>query len=419
MSATPALRDSHRPRGPRPARDARPRCSAAARTTFGARAQHPDLPGLPGHARLAAGDQPPRRRVRHRDRAGARLRGERGLNRFARKHYYYPDMPKNYQISQYEEPLAEHGRLDDRRGRRRRATIGIQRAAPRGGRGQAHPRGRARDRAVEPGGLQPRRRAADGDRLQARPPQPRGGRRLPEGAPGHPRLPAACATATWRRARSAATPTSRSGRAARPSRHQGRDQEHELVPERPATRSSTRSGGRRARSRPGSASCRRRGSGIPIGPSRVSMRSKEFAHDYRYFPEPDLPPLDLRAGWVDEVRARLPELPAARRVALPERLRALRLRGRPADPGPRRSRTTSRRPSAARGKPKAVANWVLNELLRELPADDDRAVAGLPDPARQPGRAAGPDRRRHHQRQDRQGRVREDVPLGRRRRRRS
>ena len=49
------------------------------------------------------------------------------MNRFARKHYYYPDMPKNYQISQYEEPLAEDGALDDRVGRTARATFGIQR----------------------------------------------------------------------------------------------------------------------------------------------------------------------------------------------------------------------------------------------------------------------------------------------------
>ncbi|RLC95155.1 MAG: Asp-tRNA(Asn)/Glu-tRNA(Gln) amidotransferase GatCAB subunit B [Chloroflexi bacterium] len=44
-----------------------------------------------------------------------------------------------------------------------------------------------------------------------------------------------------------------------------------------------------------------------------SQRSKEYAHDYRYFPEPDLPPLALSREWVEEIRARLPELPDARR----------------------------------------------------------------------------------------------------------
>ncbi|MBI4202714.1 MAG: Asp-tRNA(Asn)/Glu-tRNA(Gln) amidotransferase subunit GatB [Chloroflexi bacterium] len=44
----------------------------------------------------------------------------------------------------------------------------------------------------------------------------------------------------------------------------------------------------------------------------VSQRSKEEAHDYRYFPEPDLPPLALSPAWVEEIRASLPELPEAR-----------------------------------------------------------------------------------------------------------
>jgi len=45
----------------------------------------------------------------------------------------------------------------------------------------------------------------------------------------------------------------------------------------------------------------------------VPQRSKEYAHDYRYFPEPDLPPLVLNRDWVEEMRAKLPELPEARR----------------------------------------------------------------------------------------------------------
>jgi aspartyl-tRNA(Asn)/glutamyl-tRNA(Gln) amidotransferase subunit B len=45
----------------------------------------------------------------------------------------------------------------------------------------------------------------------------------------------------------------------------------------------------------------------------VAQRSKEYAHDYRYFPEPDLPPLVLNRDWVEEIRSKLPELPEARR----------------------------------------------------------------------------------------------------------
>jgi aspartyl-tRNA(Asn)/glutamyl-tRNA(Gln) amidotransferase subunit B len=47
-----------------------------------------------------------------------------------------------------------------------------------------------------------------------------------------------------------------------------------------------------------------------------SQRSKEFAEDYRYFPEPDLPPLALDLSWIEDLRHALPEMPAARRTRL-------------------------------------------------------------------------------------------------------
>lgn len=46
----------------------------------------------------------------------------------------------------------------------------------------------------------------------------------------------------------------------------------------------------------------------------VSQRSKEFAHDYRYFPEPDLPPLEFDDKWINDIKAQLPELPEARQA---------------------------------------------------------------------------------------------------------
>ncbi len=119
-------------------------------------------------------------------------------------------MPKNFQISQYEEPLAEDGALDDRPAGRL-AAHRHPAPAPRGGRRQAGARGRLRRRAVEPRRLQPLGGAADGDReptpICARP------RRPPRiCGPSAPCCSTwASATATWRRARCAATPTSRCG----------------------------------------------------------------------------------------------------------------------------------------------------------------------------------------------------------------
>jgi aspartyl-tRNA(Asn)/glutamyl-tRNA(Gln) amidotransferase subunit B len=52
---------------------------------------------------------------------------------------------------------------------------------------------------------------------------------------------------------------------------------------------------------------------IEEGGTTVTQRTKEYADDYRYFPEPDLPPLVLDRAWIEESRAKLPELPEARR----------------------------------------------------------------------------------------------------------
>ncbi|MBN1350650.1 Asp-tRNA(Asn)/Glu-tRNA(Gln) amidotransferase subunit GatB [candidate division KSB1 bacterium] len=46
------------------------------------------------------------------------------------------------------------------------------------------------------------------------------------------------------------------------------------------------------------------------------MRSKELAHDYRYFPDPDLVPIDVDQNWIDRIKARMPELPSARKARL-------------------------------------------------------------------------------------------------------
>jgi aspartyl-tRNA(Asn)/glutamyl-tRNA(Gln) amidotransferase subunit B len=113
----------------------------------------------------------------------------------------------------------------------------------------------------------------------------------------------------------------------------------------------------------------------------VSMRSKEYAHDYRYFPEPDLPPLQIEPRWVDEIRRSLPELPAARRHRL---ARQYDLSPHDADLLTQGRGLADYFEEVVRAypRPKTAANWVLNELLREVQGDDDRAIAACPIPPR-------------------------------------
>jgi aspartyl-tRNA(Asn)/glutamyl-tRNA(Gln) amidotransferase subunit B len=96
----------------------------------------------------------------------------------------------------------------------------------------------------------------------------------------------------------------------------------------------------------------------------VPQRGKEHAHDYRYFPEPDLPPLEISREWVEELRDRLPELPDAKHarfvaefglsdydagVLVSDRAVAEYFEAATASDG---------------SDPKAIANWVTGELFR-------------------------------------------------------
>src|SRR6266566_9946722 len=96
-----------------------------------------------------------------------------------------------------------------------------------------------------------------------------------------------------------------------------------------------------------------------------TIRSKEEAHDYRYFPEPDLPPLIVSDEFIARVRSSMPELPEARRRRFMEQY-GLSFTDA--------SQLTSERSLSdyyehavkASGNPRATANWLRSELLREL-----------------------------------------------------
>ena len=122
----------------------------------------------------------------------------------------------------------------------------------------------------------------------------------------------------------------------------------------------------------------------------VSQRSKEYAHDYRYFPEPDLPPLNIGRDWVADLEAALPELAPQRRdrfmshYGLSEYDADL-LTGDRATADYFEAALALRDASRSPDKAKEVANWILGDLARLLNenhhdiADSPVTPAGLSD----------------------------------------
>jgi aspartyl-tRNA(Asn)/glutamyl-tRNA(Gln) amidotransferase subunit B len=100
----------------------------------------------------------------------------------------------------------------------------------------------------------------------------------------------------------------------------------------------------------------------------VGMRSKEHAHDYRYFPEPDLVPLRIDEQWLAEIRAQVPELPARKRARFIESY-GLREYDAQVLTATRATSEYFERAATASGDARASANWVMGELMGALKAE--------------------------------------------------
>jgi aspartyl-tRNA(Asn)/glutamyl-tRNA(Gln) amidotransferase subunit B len=100
----------------------------------------------------------------------------------------------------------------------------------------------------------------------------------------------------------------------------------------------------------------------------VSMRSKEAAHDYRYFPEPDLLPLRISDQWLSEIRLSMPELPPARRKRFVEQY-GLREYDAQVLTLTRAASDYYEKVAETSGDPRTAANWVMGELAGVLKAE--------------------------------------------------
>lgn len=106
-----------------------------------------------------------------------------------------------------------------------------------------------------------------------------------------------------------------------------------------------------------------------------SLRSKEMAHDYRYFPDPDLMPVKVDEAWKERIRAECPELPFAKQrrfleqYQVPYTITSVLI-------WDRQLADYFEETSKLCGKPQAAGNWIINDLLRELGASGQTLAEG-------------------------------------------
>ncbi len=299
------------------------------------------------------------------------------LNRFARKHYYYPDMPKNYQISQYEEPLAEHGRLEIEVGGVAR-TVGIQRLHLEEDVGKLIHEGALE--TAQSSQVDFNRAGVPLMEIVSKPDI-----RSSEEAAAYLKAMRAiliylgvcdgnmeegslrCDANISLRKRGA---TEFGTKVEIKNMNSFRNVQHALEYEIKRQTRALDTGERIVQETR---------LWDPDKSVTVSMRSKEFAHDYRYFPEPDLTPLNIERRWTDEIGASLPTLPAERKKLFTT---SYALTNYEADLLTQSPALADYFVKSSEGfpKPKVVANWVLNELLREVRGDDEKAIAACPIP---------------------------------------
>jgi len=293
---------------------------------------------------------------------------------FARKNYFYPDLPKGYQISQYERPLATAGRVDYQSGGVAR-TVGITRVHLEEDAGKSLHEGFAdSDRStyldfnrsgvplIEIVTEPDLRSAADASDFFSRLRAILVAIGVNDGNMEEGSL--RCdANVSVRPAGSSTFGTKAEVKNLNSFRHVQRALEFEIARQTQLLGE----GGRVVQETRlwDTASGR-----------TVSMRSKEEAHDYRYFPEPDLPPVTLDPVWIEQVRSSLPELPDARRhrfvsqYGLPDYdAGVLTQSAEVAD--------YFEATAKGAGNPKAASNWVMGELMRRA-NDAGVSVAELP-----------------------------------------